>query len=59
MIEHSLVELRRAAPEDADWLVELYGNEDVDPFLGPRQARDRESLLAEIYRRRAADEIPA
>lgn len=46
----SLVTVRRAVPEDADWLVELYGNEDVDPFLGPRQARERESLLAEIER---------
>ncbi|HEX5450742.1 MAG TPA: GNAT family protein [Gaiellaceae bacterium] len=46
----TLVTLRRAAPEDADWLVELYGNDDVDPFLGPRQARDRDSLLAEIER---------
>ncbi len=45
-----MIALRRAVPEDADWLVELYGDGNVDPFLGPRQARDRESLLAEIER---------
>jgi RimJ/RimL family protein N-acetyltransferase len=45
-----VIELRRAGSDDADWLVELYGNEDVDPFLGPRQARSREDLLAEIER---------
>jgi RimJ/RimL family protein N-acetyltransferase len=51
-----VIELRRAAPQDADWLVELYGGEDVDPFLGPRQARSREDLLAEIERSSAEPE---
>ncbi|HEV2592644.1 MAG TPA: GNAT family protein [Gaiellaceae bacterium] len=43
-----MITLRRAAPGDVDWLVELYAGGDVDPFLGPRQARDHESLLAQV-----------
>lgn len=43
-----MITLRRATTGDADWLVALYGGEDVDPFLGPRSARDREAILAEI-----------
>src|SRR5690348_17197331 len=42
--------LRRATVDDVDWLVELYGDGDVDPFLGPRQARDSDSLLALVER---------
>jgi RimJ/RimL family protein N-acetyltransferase len=45
-----VIELRRATPKDADWLVELYGTADIDAALSPRQARDHESLLAEIER---------
>jgi RimJ/RimL family protein N-acetyltransferase len=40
--------IRRATPDDVEFLVELYGDADVDPFLGPRQARDRDALLAEV-----------
>lgn len=42
------VSIRRARPDDADFLVELASRAEVEPFLGPRQARDRESTLAEI-----------
>jgi RimJ/RimL family protein N-acetyltransferase len=45
-----VIALRRATAADADWLVELYGEEDVDPFLGPRAARKRDAILAEIDR---------
>ena len=45
-----MIELRRATSADADWLAALYGEEDVDPFLGPGSARDREAILAEIER---------
>lgn len=48
-----MIELRRAAPGDADWLVELYSTGDIDAALSPRQARDRDSLLAEIERSNA------
>jgi len=42
--------LRRATRADVDFLVELYSDEDVDPFLGPRNARERADLLGEIAR---------
>ncbi len=44
------VELRRAEPPDADFLVELNADEDVRPFLGPRTAASREAILEEIER---------
>jgi RimJ/RimL family protein N-acetyltransferase len=42
--------IRRATVDDVDWLVELYTSEDVDPFLGPRQSRDRDTVLADVQR---------
>ncbi len=45
-----MIALRRATGEDVDWLFELYTSEDVDPFLGGRQARDREAIVAEVER---------
>jgi RimJ/RimL family protein N-acetyltransferase len=45
-----VIELRRAVPEDVDWLVELYADEDVEPFIGPRFPRDPESMLAAVER---------
>jgi RimJ/RimL family protein N-acetyltransferase len=44
------VELRRAEPPDADFLLELVSDDDVRPFLGPRTAASREELLDEIER---------
>jgi RimJ/RimL family protein N-acetyltransferase len=44
------VSLRRAKRPDADFLLELNGDADVRPFLGPRTAASREELLAEIER---------
>jgi RimJ/RimL family protein N-acetyltransferase len=44
------VELRRARPPDADFLLELLGSDDVRPFLGPRTAASREEMLDEIER---------
>jgi RimJ/RimL family protein N-acetyltransferase len=43
-----VIELRHATADDAVWLVELYGAEDVDPFLGPRRPRGEGEMLAEI-----------
>jgi putative acetyltransferase len=45
-----VITLRRAVPGDADWLAELYGDEDVEPFMGPRALRGREEILEEIER---------
>jgi RimJ/RimL family protein N-acetyltransferase len=46
----SRVAIRRAIPEDADFLAELLADGDVRPFLAPVGAFDRVSLLAEIER---------
>ena len=42
--------LRRAGPQDVDFLVELGAHPDVDPFLAARRSRDRDALLTEIER---------
>ena len=44
------VELRRAEPPDADFLLELLADDDVRPFLGPRTATTRDDVLEEIER---------
>jgi RimJ/RimL family protein N-acetyltransferase len=40
--------IRRARPDDADFLVELVNDEDVRPFLGVRTADKRDAVLEEI-----------
>ena len=42
--------LRRATADDADFLLELAGHEDVEPFLRAVRATDRDELLEEIER---------
>ena len=44
------VTLRRAEPDDLEFLVELANDAEVEPFMGGRQPRDRESLAAAIER---------
>lgn len=44
------VSLRRAAEEDADFLVDLIAGGDTRPFLGNRAADTREHALADIAR---------
>ena len=44
------VELRRAKPPDADFVVELLADDDVRQFLGPRTATARDEVLEEIER---------
>jgi RimJ/RimL family protein N-acetyltransferase len=48
-----VISIRRARPDDLDFLFELVNDEDVEPYLGGRAALDRESLLAEIERSKA------
>jgi steroid Delta-isomerase len=48
-----MISVRRADPDDVDFLVELLNHEDVQPFLGGRAARHREAIAAEIERSRA------
>jgi RimJ/RimL family protein N-acetyltransferase len=45
-----VISIRRARPDDLDFLFELVNDEDVEPYLGGRATLDRESLLAEIER---------
>ncbi|MFL5920161.1 MAG: GNAT family N-acetyltransferase [Gaiellaceae bacterium] len=47
------VNVRRARPEDVDFLLELITHEDVDPYMAVIRPRDRESILAEVERSRA------
>ena len=42
--------LRRASLDDVDFLVELVGHDDVEPFLAVVRARDAEGVRAEIER---------
>jgi RimJ/RimL family protein N-acetyltransferase len=44
------VSIRRASPDDVDFLVELVSHEDVEPFLGAVSAKDRGAVTAEVAR---------
>ena len=46
----SSVSLRRAEPDDVDFLLELVRHEDVQPFLGAVSAADRDSVATEVDR---------
>ena len=48
--EAGSVRLRRAEPDDVEFLVELGSHPDIDPFLAARRPREPESLLAEVER---------
>jgi RimJ/RimL family protein N-acetyltransferase len=50
------VTLRRAEPHDLDFLVELANDDEVEPFLAPVRARDREAIAAELERSLAEPE---
>ena len=45
-----MIELRRATPEDVDWLVALYNDEETEPFLSGRKPRTPESILDDVER---------
>jgi RimJ/RimL family protein N-acetyltransferase len=44
------VEVRRARPDDLDFIAALVTNEDVEPFLAAGRPKDRETLRADIER---------
>jgi RimJ/RimL family protein N-acetyltransferase len=48
-----VIAIRRARPDDVDFLVALTTHDDVDPFLSARRATSRDELLEEIERSRA------
>jgi RimJ/RimL family protein N-acetyltransferase len=45
-----VIALRPATPDDVEFLVELYNDDETEPFLGGRNARDAEAVRAEIER---------
>ncbi len=45
-----MITIRRATPDDVDFLVELYNDEEIEPFLRGGQARDPAAMLAEVER---------
>ena len=49
----SSVRLRRAEPDDLDFIASLMTHEDVEPYLAASRPRDRAALLAEIERSQA------
>jgi RimJ/RimL family protein N-acetyltransferase len=50
------VEIRRARPDDVDFLVELTTNAEVEPFLSARRATSSAELLAEVERSQSEPE---
>jgi putative acetyltransferase len=44
------VSLRRATPDDVDWLCELLNGEETEPFLSAARAYDRPGIAAEVER---------
>jgi RimJ/RimL family protein N-acetyltransferase len=48
VIDGDGLRLRRAADADADFIVGLLTDDDVEPFLAASRPRDRESVLEEI-----------
>jgi RimJ/RimL family protein N-acetyltransferase len=48
VIEGKDLRIRRAREDDADFIVELLNDEDVEPYLAASRARDLESVLEEI-----------
>jgi RimJ/RimL family protein N-acetyltransferase len=48
-----VIVVRRARPDDFEFLVELVNHAEVRPFLGGRAVRDRDALAAEIERSQA------
>jgi RimJ/RimL family protein N-acetyltransferase len=53
VIEEDGLRLRRAEPDDLDFLVELMSDEEVEPYLAVIRPRDRGGLAAEIERSQA------
>jgi len=58
VVEGDGFRLRRAEPDDVDFLLELATHEDVEPFLAVVRPRDRDGVLEEVERsQREPDEF--
>jgi len=44
------ITIRRAGPDDLDFLVDLVSHEDVEPFLAAVRAKGRDEILVEVAR---------
>jgi RimJ/RimL family protein N-acetyltransferase len=44
------VSIRRARADDVDWLCELLGGEETEPFLSAARAHDRDGVAADVER---------
>jgi RimJ/RimL family protein N-acetyltransferase len=55
--EHDGLRLRRAEPEDVEFLLELATHEDVEPYLAVVRPRDRSGLVEEVERSRQEPEV--
>ena len=44
------ITIRRAGPDDVDFLVDLVSHEDVEPFLAAVRAKGRDEILVEVAR---------
>jgi RimJ/RimL family protein N-acetyltransferase len=56
VIEGEDLRIRRAREDDADFIVELLNDADVEPYLAASRARDLESILEEIRESERAPE---
>jgi len=45
-----VIRIRRAEPDDVDFLVELFAHDEVEPFLAAVRVRDADGIRAEIER---------
>jgi RimJ/RimL family protein N-acetyltransferase len=45
-----VITVRRATADDVDFLVALFNDEEVEPFLGGRQSRDADAIRDEVAR---------
>ena len=45
-----MITLRRATADDVAWLVDLYTDDETEPFLGGRNPRDAATIGAEVER---------
>ena len=54
-----MITLRRATPDDVGFLVELYNDEEVEPFLGGRQAGMPTRCSRRSSARSASRRVPA
>jgi putative acetyltransferase len=45
-----MIRIRRAEPEDVEFLVDLFSHDEVEPFLAAVRVRDRDGVRAEIER---------